>query len=203
MASVAAALALPSLTSSSVSGSGATLTLSSEHSGSWYYKATTAPHTTCQGPVSTRSVTLSGLNSGTSYTYSAYSDSTCTAANLVATAAAFTTSLNAPTGLNLSFNGGISKMQATWSKPSGVTGAISYELQHADSDRNNPYGSTTTIAATSASTVTHTFNNSLTIKFRVRAKVGQRHQRLGRVRLAVAPRSARGRPSPAPIAVVE
>ena len=117
-------------------------------------------------------MTLSGLNAGTSYTYSAYSDSTCTAANLVATAAAFSTPLNAPTGLSLSFNGGLLKMQARWNKPSGVTGAISYEVQHADSDRNNAYGSTTTIAATSAATVTHTFNNSLTVKFRVRAKSG-------------------------------
>ena len=165
------ALARPSLTSSSVSGSGATLTLSSEHSGSWYYKATTAPHTTCQGPVSTSSVTLTGLNSGTSYTYSAYSDSTCTNANKLATAAAFTTPLSAPTGLNLSFNGGILKMQATWSKPSGVTGAISYEVQHADSDRNNPYGNRRTVTS-SDSTVTHTFDNSLTVKFRVRTKIG-------------------------------
>ena len=165
----------PSLTSSSVTQTGATLTISSEHTGAWYYKATTGPHTTCQGPVSTSSVTLTGLSGNATYTYSAYSDSTCTNANKLATAAAFTTmvtSLNAPSGLNLSFNSGILKMQATWSKPSGVTGAVSYELQHADSDRNNPYGSTTTIAATSASTVTHTFNNSLTIKFRVRAKSG-------------------------------
>ena len=161
----------PSLTSSSVSGSGATLTLSTEHTGDWYYKANTGPHTTCQGPVSTGSVTLSGLSGGTSYTYSAYSDSGCTSANKLATAAAFTTTLPAPSGLNLSFNSGLLKMQASWSKPSGVTGSVSYELQHADSDRNNPYGSTTTIAATSASTVTHTFNNSLTIKFRVRAVV--------------------------------
>ena len=115
-------------------------------------------------------MTLSGLSGGTTYTYTAYSDSACTTA--LATAAAFTTSLPAPSGLNLSFNSGLLKMQASWSKPSGVTGAVSYEVQHADSDRNNPYGSTTTIAATSAATVTHTFNNTLTVKFRVRAKVG-------------------------------
>ena len=117
-------------------------------------------------------MTLTGLSAATSYTYSAYSDSTCTSANLLATATAFTTTLAAPSGLSLSFNGGILKMQASWSKPSGATGEVGYELQHADSDRNNSYGGTTTIAATSAGTVTHTFNNSLTIKFRVRAVVG-------------------------------
>ena len=169
MASVAVALALPSLTSSSVSGSGATLTLSSEHSGSWYYKATTAPHTTCQGPVSTRSVTLSGLNSGTSYTYSAYSDSTCTAANLVATAAAFTTSLNAPSNLtwNLNYPHGIN---ISWSNPTG-SGSVSYDVE-CKTGTNTNWHSCGTIAATTASTVTHTFNNTLTIKFRVRAKSG-------------------------------
>ncbi len=168
------ALVRPSLTSSSVSSTGATLTISSEHSGAWYYKADTGPHTSCQGPVSGSSVTLSGLTGGTTYTYTAYSDSTCTTANELAAASAFTTTQpppNAPSGLNLSFNSGLLKMQATWSKPSGVTGAVSYEVQHADSDRNNAYGGTTTIAATSASTVTHTFNNTLTVKFRVRAVV--------------------------------
>ena len=161
----------PALTTSGVSGTGATLNIANHGVTSWYYKATTGPHTACQGPVTANSVTLTGLSAATSYTYSAYSDSTCTNNNLLATAEAFTTKVPAPSGLNLSFNSGALKMQASWSKPSGVTGAVGYELQHADSDRNNPYGSTTTIAATSASTVTHQFNNSLTIKFRVRAVV--------------------------------
>lgn len=162
----------PSLTSSNVSGSGATLTLTHYHTANpWYYKATTGPHTTCQGAVSGTSVNLTGLSAGSSYTYSAYSDSACTANNLLATASAFTTPLSAPTSLNLSFDSGLGKMQASWTKPSGA-GSVGYELQHADSNRNNPYGSTTTIAATSASQVTHTFSNTLTVKFRVRAKVG-------------------------------
>ncbi len=162
----------PVLTVTGVSGSGATLNIAHHGVASWYYKATTGPHTACQGPVTASTKALTGLSAATSYTYSAYSDSTCTSANRLATAAAFTTTLPAPSGLSLSFNSGALKMQASWNKPSGATGAVGYELQHADSDRNNPYGSTTTIAATSASTVTHQFNNSLTIKFRVRAVVG-------------------------------
>ncbi len=163
----------PNLVSSAVTASGATLTISN-YTGSWYYKATSGPHTTCQGPASGNSVTLSGLTGSTSYTYSAYSDSGCTAANELATAPAFTTSTpppSPPTSLNLSFNSGILKMQGTWSRPAGFTGSITYEVEHADSDRSNPYGSRQTVTS-SDSTVTHTFNNSLTIKFRVRTKIG-------------------------------
>ena len=76
------------LTVSNIQGVSAKLTVSG-HAGSWYYKATTGPHTACQGPVSVTSTTLSGLTGNTTYTYSAYSDSACS--TLVATAAAFTT----------------------------------------------------------------------------------------------------------------
>ena len=78
----------PILTSSGVTSTGATLTIAN-HVGDWYYDADTGPHTTCQGPVSGNSVTLSGLTAGTTYTYTAYSDSACTTANELATAAAF------------------------------------------------------------------------------------------------------------------
>ena len=70
------ALGHPSLTGSSTSTTGGTLAIAL-HTGSWHYKANTGPHTTCQGPVSTKTVTLSGLTAGTSYTYTAYSDSGC------------------------------------------------------------------------------------------------------------------------------
>ncbi len=72
----------PELTASGVSTSTATLTISN-HGGNWYYKATTGPHATCQGPVSGTSVNLTGLTPGASYTYSAYKDSSC--GNLLAT----------------------------------------------------------------------------------------------------------------------
>ena len=61
------------------------------HGDAWYYKATSGPHTSRQGPVAagTSSQALTGLTAGSSYTYSAYSDSAC--ATLLATAAEFTT----------------------------------------------------------------------------------------------------------------
>ena len=80
----------PILTSSNVAGTSATLTIAN-HNGDWYYKADAAPHTTCQGPVSGTSTSLAGLSAGTSYTYTAYSDSACTTANELATAGSFTT----------------------------------------------------------------------------------------------------------------
>ena len=161
----------PHLASSSVTASGATLAISNYHDGDWYYKADAAPHTSCQGPVSGTSTTLSGLTGGTTYTYTAYSDSACTDAKKLATASAFATTPNAPTGLNLSFVGGTNTMHGYWDKPSGMTGSVTYEIQSVNSNRNNPYGGTTT-ASYSAARVDHNFGTSLTVKFRVRTKVG-------------------------------
>ena len=54
------------------------------HSGDWYYKALAGPDATCQGPVSGSTDSLTGLSTGTTYTYTAYSDSACTDANKLA-----------------------------------------------------------------------------------------------------------------------
>ena len=80
------------LTASNVAATTATLNIA-RHADAWYYKATSGPHTSCQGPVAagTSSASLTGLTTNTSYTYSAYSDSGCTTGNLLATAAEFTT----------------------------------------------------------------------------------------------------------------
>ena len=57
----------------------------------WWYKADTAPHTTCQGPVSAGTATkeVADLSPATAYVYTAYSDGGCSTP--VATAASFTT----------------------------------------------------------------------------------------------------------------
>ena len=59
----------------------------------WHYKSTTTGKTTCSSAVAagTSTANITGLTQNTSYTFSAYSDSGCTAAKLLATAAAFTT----------------------------------------------------------------------------------------------------------------
>ena len=81
---------VPSLTSSNVTATGATLAIAG-HSGNWYYKSTTTGKTDCAGPVSGASVNVTGLTANTAYTFSAYSDSGCTTGNLLVAAAEFTT----------------------------------------------------------------------------------------------------------------
>ena len=80
------------LTVSEVTATGATLTLSG-HSGAWYYQANAAPHTACTAaPTNATEIAFRGvLTPGTVYTYSAYTDSSCSAANKLTTASAFTT----------------------------------------------------------------------------------------------------------------
>ena len=162
------AAAKATLSSSGVGTTGATLTIAN-HNGDWYYKADVAPHNSCQGPVSGSSKTLSGLSAGTTYTYTAYSDSACTSANELAAAAAFTTTLSPPSGLDMSFQGGT--MKGYWNKPAGMSGSVTYEVQSANNNKSNPYGSTNTVTYSEAR-VTHDFGTSLTVKFRVRTKVG-------------------------------
>ena len=81
----------PSLTASNILTSSATLTIAN-HTAAWYYKSTTTGKTTCESvDANTASASVSGLTANTAYTFSAYSDSGCTTANLLATAAQFTT----------------------------------------------------------------------------------------------------------------
>ena len=67
------------------------LTIAGGHTTDWYYKADSGPHSTCQGPVRWNHVNLSGLATYTTYTYTAYSDSACTAANQLGSPATFKT----------------------------------------------------------------------------------------------------------------
>ena len=78
------------LRASNVAATTARLTIANR-SGGWYYKADVAPHTACQSQVSGDKENLTGLSPNTTYTYTAYGDATCTNANKLATARAFTT----------------------------------------------------------------------------------------------------------------
>ena len=95
----------PSLTASNVTATGATLTISN-HDGSWWYKSATTGKTTCTSAGSNASVSVTGLTAGASYTFSAYSDSTCTTANLLTTAASFTTPVTV-SNLSQGFTGSV------------------------------------------------------------------------------------------------
>ena len=85
-----AANGIPALTVSNIKETTATLNLSHhvETGGTWYYKST-AQGSTCSAQQSAATAGLTGLTPGTSYTYSAYSDSSC--ATLIDAAPAFTT----------------------------------------------------------------------------------------------------------------
>ena len=68
---------------SNIAAETATLNLSGR-SGNWWYKANAGPDNACQGPETGASKDLSGLTSGSPYTYTAYSASGCAAANEIA-----------------------------------------------------------------------------------------------------------------------
>ena len=84
------------LTASNVTATGATLSIGG-HSGAWWYKSATTGKTACTSAGSNASVSVTGLTAGTSYVFSAYSDSTCTSGNLLATASSFTTPVTVST----------------------------------------------------------------------------------------------------------
>ena len=94
------------LAAGAITSTGATLTVAG-HTAQWWYKATTEPHTTCQGPVaaSTASKAITGLTPLTSYTYSAYSASGCADDDKIATASAFTTLGASVSNLSVTSNG--------------------------------------------------------------------------------------------------
>ena len=68
-----------SLAASDVTYTTATLTLIG-HTGNWWYQANVGPHAACStNPVTGMEVSIDGLTSGTTYTYTAYSNSACSA----------------------------------------------------------------------------------------------------------------------------
>ena len=76
------------LTASDATATSLKLTIAN-HSGSWYYKYTTPGGAQCSNAVAGSTAVASGLQSSTSYTFKAYSDSGCT--TVLATAAATST----------------------------------------------------------------------------------------------------------------
>ena len=80
----------PTLSVSSVTSTAATLNIA-DYTGNWRYKADKAPHNACSAVQTGSSANLTGLTWGTTYVYKAYSAAGCADANLLATAAAFTT----------------------------------------------------------------------------------------------------------------
>ena len=154
-----------SLAASSVEAETATLTISG-YVGTWHYKANAAPDTSCSSAVTGATKNLTGLSTNTSYTYEAYSDSTCTTANKLATAAAFLTKpdkASKPTA----GRAGSTKLRLT----SSVTGNGAIAKWQYQQKSDGSFGSWQNITSTSTS-LSHTvtgLTNATSYQFKVRA----------------------------------
>ena len=156
-------LSEPSLTAGSVTKDGATLTIAN-HSGNWYYKYTSPTGGQCSSnAVSGTSTTLTGLDTGTTYTFKAYSDSQCSVE--LATASDFTTKPNKVTGLTVT--SGNESLSLSWD---AETGATSYRVQWKSSGQG--YGGVNQATPTSNSHTISSLNNGTQYTVRVRATTG-------------------------------
>ena len=109
------------LTASAVEATSATLTISG-HSGGWYYKYTSPTGGVCSSQVSTASTSVSSLATGTSHTFKAYSDSSCSTE--LATATAFITKPGKVS--SVSTTAASKALDVDWDSE---TGATSYKIQ--------------------------------------------------------------------------
>ena len=130
------AMPIPHLGASNVAATGATLTLS-DYEGAWRYKYTSpaAPAGQCSSEIGagTSTATLSNLTPGETYTFKAYSDSSCSSSNEIATAAAFTTiKLSASnvtgTGATLTLVGHSAAWRYKYTAPATPAGQCSAEI---------------------------------------------------------------------------
>ena len=142
----------PSLASSNVSSDTATLTLSNwtvgtgaGKDGNWYYKADKAPHNaSCSAAQTTATASLTGLTGSETYTYTAYSDATCT--KTIAAAAAFTTQPPYITATSITSTGATLNI-------TGHPTAWYYKRTHGPAD--------TTCTTVAANTSSHTLSATL------------------------------------------
>ena len=154
------------LTVSSISTTGATLTISN-WSGDWYYKYTTPSSGTCSSAISTASTTVGSLTANTSYTFKAYSNSGCSTE--VATAPAFPTLPAKPTGVSAAAGAGSGKLVLTAS----VTGnATLTKWQYKQKEGNNSFDANWTDISQTTTTLNHVvsgLDNTKSYQYKVRA----------------------------------
>ena len=135
------------LTVSEISATGATLTIAN-YGGDWYYKHTTPSSGQCSSKVSGLSATVSNLDSGTTHTFKAYSNSGCS--TLVATASDFVTKPGKVAGVGAAARD--EALAVTWT---ATTGAASYKIQwksgNQEWDASNRQTTSTTASKTLSS----------------------------------------------------
>ena len=167
-ASTAKAPADRSLTASSVEATTATIAIAG-HATAWHYKANVGPDDSCTGPVDagTSEKDLTGLSSNTSYTYEAYSDSTCTTANKLATASAFLTKPGKASTPGVATNVGTGGLKIT----SSVTGSGTLKKWQYSFKTDGSHGAWQDVSSTSTSLshIVTGLTNSTDHRFKVRA----------------------------------
>ena len=165
-ASTAAQPADETLTASSITATGATLTIGN-YTGSWHYKYTAPTGGTCSSSAVTQtSATVSDLDSNTAYTFKAYSDSTC--ATELAAAAAFPTLPPKPAKPTATAGAGSGKLTLAAS----VTGTATLsQWQYQQKEDSGEFGSWTDIQSTSTSLshVVSGLTDGNSYQFKVRA----------------------------------
>ncbi len=139
----------------------------SNHTGNWWYRANTAPHTSCSSnPVTGITKDLTDVSGNTSYVYRAYSDSTCSTE--IAVASSFLTKPGKPATLAVRIARGSGKVILSSSVSGGGT-LTKWQFQQKVINGN--FGSWINIQSTSTS-LRHTVTG-LTVgtdyQFRVRA----------------------------------
>ena len=155
------------LTASSVEATTATLTIDN-YKGDWYFKANYAPNSSCSNSeVSNSSTDLANLSPNTSYTFKAYSDSSCSTE--LASAKAFLTKPGKPTTPTVTSKVGSGKLKLTASVTGDGTLTKWQYQQKSDTDTN--FGSWKNISSmsTSLSYTVPGLTNGTNYQFKVRA----------------------------------
>ena len=187
--SVAVSPAAATLTVSNVEDDTATLTIGSyAHANGWYHKHT-VPTTggTCSAKQTSAAASLS-LSGNTSYTFKAYSDSTC--ATELATASAFLTKPGQPT-TPVAATAGSGKLLVT-SSVTG-TGTLTHWEIAQKSSTDTDYGSFTDLTAQTTTSLSHVvsgLDNAKTYRFKVRAVNGTGDSADSAESVAVSPAAA-------------
>ena len=160
------------LTATSVTSSGATLTLAN-WTAAWWYKGNQTNASCTAVAANTTTASLTGLTGGTSYAYTVYSAAGCNATNEIADAAFTTTAAvapPAPTGLTGAQ--GNRQVTLTWTS-GGDGGSAITKWQYVKKAGNGDFETTwKDMTGSGAGTTSHTvtgLTNGTAYKFKVRA----------------------------------
>ena len=150
------------LAASNVGADSATLTIAN-HTGTWYYKRTAPTGGTCSSGVATASTSVTGLSTGTSHTFSAYTDNQCTG-TVLATTPQFLTKPGKAAGVTATAAN--AALDVSWT---AETGASSYKVQWKSSSDSDWDATSRQTTSRKASATISSLTNGTTYTVRVTA----------------------------------